>query len=322
LIFTRSATESINLVARGWLQARLQPGDEVWVTRMEHHANFLPWQAVCNESGARLRVIELTAQGTLDWEACVDKLFSTKTKLIAVTQVSNVLGVINPLTEIIRRAHEQDIAVLVDAAQAVGHIPVDVSALDCDFLALSAHKLFGPNGIGALFAKAEHLQSMEPLLLGGGMVDVVGETHSEWAEYPAKFEAGSPNLADALGFAVALDYIEAIGLDVIQAHVNGLTQYALDKLSAIEGLHIYGPADVKQQTGIISFNVGDVHSHDLGQIAGEHNVAIRAGHHCCQPLMEALGVAATARVSFAPYNTREDVDALLEAIEAARQVFG
>ena len=321
LIFTRSATESINLVARGWAQPRLQAGDEVWVSRLEHHANFLPWQAVCNATGARLRIIELTENGCLDIESCADELFTERCKLIALTQVSNTLGVITPLWEIIQRAKPYGIAVLVDAAQAVGHLPVDVQALDCDFLVMSAHKLFGPGGIGALYAKAEHLHSMEPLLLGGGMVDVVGEPTSQWAHYPAKFEAGSPHLAGAIGFAAAVGYIESIGLEVIQAHVDSLTQYALDKLTAIDGLQLYGPADVRQQSGIISFNLDDVHPHDLGQIAGEQGVAMRAGHHCCQPLMEALGVAATARISFAAYNQAQDIDALVAAIAAARAIF-
>lgn len=320
LIFTRSTTESINMVARGWAQSRLQPGDQIWVSRLEHHSNFLPWQAACNETGAELRIIELHKDGTLNIEACAEELFGACTKLIAITHVSNVLGLINPLREIIRQAKAASIPVLVDAAQSVGHIQVNVAQLDCDFLTFSAHKMFGPSGIGALYAKAEHLQTMEPLLLGGGMVDSVGEGRSEWADYPAKFEAGSPNLAGVIGFAAAVDYIDNIGLESMHQHVSDLTQQGFTALSALEGVQVYGPGG-NQQTGIVSFTVDGIHPHDLGQIAGEQDVAIRAGHHCCQPLMKFLGTAATARASFAPYNTAQDIDALVKAIESAKAVF-
>jgi cysteine desulfurase/selenocysteine lyase len=321
LIFTRSATESINLVARGWLQPSLRPDDEVWVTRMEHHANFLPWQAVCHAAGAHLRFIELHEDGTLNLAACEKALFSERVRLIAVTQVSNVLGVINPVEEICRRAAAAGIPVLIDAAQSAGHIPLDVAQLDCNFLVFSAHKMFGPTGIGALYAKAEHLESMEPLLLGGGMVDSVGEEFSTWADYPARFEAGSPNLVGAIGFAAAVDYIQRLGLVTLCEHVERLLQTAHDALRAVPGVRIYSPAETKQKTGIISFNIDGIHPHDLGQIAGEHGVALRAGHHCCQPLMQFLGTAATARVSFAAYNQAADVDALISAIAAAKRVF-
>ena len=320
LVFTRSATESINMVARGWMQAHLKPGDQIWVSRLEHHSNFLPWQAICNETGAALRIIEPDEDGTLNIEACAEELFSERTKLIAITHVSNVLGLINPLAALIQQAKAAGIPVLVDAAQSVGHIPVDVTELDCDFLAFSAHKMFGPSGIGALYAKAEHLQTMEPLLLGGGMVDSVGEIRSEWAEYPEKFEAGSPNLAGVIGFAAAVDYIESIGLGNMHQHVSDLTRQAFAALSALEGVQVYGPGG-DQQTGIVSFTVDGIHPHDLGQIAGEQGVAIRAGHHCCQPLMQFLGTAATARASFAPYNTTQDIDALVRAIESAKAIF-
>lgn len=321
LIFTRSTTESINMVAQGWLRSRLSQGDQVWVTRMEHHANYLPWQALCNENGAQLKIIELKQDGSLDLENC-SGLYDSTTKLIAVTQVSNVLGVINPVKEICSKAAEQGIAVMVDAAQSAGHIPVDVIDLDCDFLAFSAHKMFGPTGIGALYGKAERLLEMEPLLLGGGMVDSVNENDSIWMPYPAKFEAGSQNLADALGFAAAINWLNETGMAVMHDHVTGLTQYALDSLSRLSNVEIYGPRNAEQRGGIVSFNLTDVHPHDVGQIAGEHGVAIRAGHHCCQPLMQHLGVAATARASFAPYNNYDDIDALIDVIDKAQKMFG
>lgn len=320
LVFTRSATESINMVAQGWLRSRLHPGDQVWVSRMEHHANFLPWQALCRESGAELHIIELNVDGTLDLESARE-LYSPRTKLIALCQVSNVLGVINPIKELVAHATECNIPVLVDAAQSVGHMPVDVTELGCDFLAFSAHKMFGPSGIGVLYAKPERLEEMEPLLLGGGMVDSVGEKESSWVPSPAKFEAGSPNLADALGFAAAVDYIDSIGINAMHAHVTQLTQHALESLSKIKGIEIYGPRKAEQRAGIIAFNLDGVHPHDLAQVAGERGVAIRAGHHCCQPLMQHLGVAATVRASFAPYSSHDDLDALVDAILAAQAMF-
>ncbi len=320
LIFTRSTTESINMVAQGWLRSRLNQGDQVWVTRMEHHANYLPWQVLCNQCGAQLKIIELKQDGSLDLDNC-SGLYESTTKLIAVTQVSNVLGIINPVKEICAKAAEQGIAVMVDAAQSVGHVPVDVIDLDCDFLSFSSHKMFGPTGIGALYGKVERLSEMEPLLLGGGMVDSVNEGDSIWMPYPAKFEAGSQNLADALGFAAAVNWLNETGMEAMHAHVTDLTQYALDKLSKLNDIEIYGPANAKQRAGIVSFNLTDVHPHDVGQVAGERGVAIRAGHHCCQPLMQHLGVAATARASFAPYNSHDDIDALLDAIHEAQNMF-
>lgn len=320
LIFTRSTTESINMVAQGWLRTRLNKGDQVWLTRMEHHANYLPWQALCNENGAELKIIELRQDGSLDLDNC-SGLYDSTTKLIAVTHVSNVLGIINPVKEICSKAAEQGIAVMVDAAQSAGHIPVDVIDLDCDFLAFSAHKMFGPTGIGALYGKAERLVEMEPLLLGGGMVDSINECNSVWMPYPAKFEAGSQNLADALGFAAAINWLNENDMAVMHEHIIGLTQYALDSLSKLNSIEIYGPRNAEQRGGIVSFNLTDVHPHDVGQVAGERGVAIRAGHHCCQPLMQHLGVAATARASFAPYNSHNDIDALVDAINETQRMF-
>ena len=320
LIFTRSTTESINMVAQGWLRSRLSKGDQIWVTRMEHHANYLPWQALCNENNAELKIIELRQDGSLDLDSCIG-LYDSTTKLIAVTHTSNVLGTINPVKEICAKAAEQGIAVMVDAAQSVGHIPVDVIDIDCDFLAFSAHKMFGPTGIGALYGKAERLVEMEPLLLGGGMVDSINECNSVWMPYPAKFEAGSQNLAGALGFAAAINWLHENDMAVMHKHVIGLTQYALDSLSKLNSIEIHGPRNAQQRAGIVSFNLTDVHPHDVGQIAGELGVAIRAGHHCCQPLMQYIGVAATARASFAPYNSYSDIDVLIEAINEAHSMF-
>ena len=320
LIFTRSTTESINMVAQGWLRSRLSKGDQIWVTRMEHHANYLPWRALCNENDAKLKIIELRQDGSLDLDSCIG-LYDSTTKLIAVTHTSNVLGTINPVKEICAKAAEQGIVVMVDAAQSVGHVPVDVIDIDCDFLAFSAHKMFGPTGIGALYGKAERLVEMEPLLLGGGMVDSINECNSVWMPYPAKFEAGSQNLAGALGFAAAINWLHENDMAVMHKHVMGLTQYALDSLSKLNSIEIYGPRNAQQRAGIVSFNLKDVHPHDVGQIAGELGVAIRAGHHCCQPLMQYIGVAATARASFAPYNSYSDIDVLIEAINEAHSKF-
>ncbi|MCP4767536.1 MAG: SufS family cysteine desulfurase [Gammaproteobacteria bacterium] len=321
IVFTRSATEAINLVASGWAGPALEAGDEVWVSQMEHHSNYLPWQRVCRDRGAKLRVIPLDSNGLLDLEGA-DSLFGDKTRLIAITQVSNVLGVINPVAEITARASQKSIPVLVDAAQSVGHMPVDVQALDCDFLVASAHKMCGPGGIGFLFGKKERLAQTEPLLLGGGMVDQVQGDSSTWSDIPARFEAGSPNLAGALGFAVAADYIEGIGRQAIEKWEQELAAAAFEVLSGIDGVSIYGPENSKFRSGILSFNIDGIHPHDVAQIAGEHGVAIRAGHHCCQPLMQHLNTSSTARASFSFYNNRADIAALEMAIHETRKVLG
>lgn len=318
LVFTRSATESINLVALGWAQPRLRPGDEVWVSRMEHHSNYLPWQRVCQRTGARLRIIELLSDGALDLENAGD-CYGPRTRLIALTHVSNVLGVVNPVREVVEQARSRGIPVLVDAAQSVAHVPVNVVELGCDFLAFSAHKMCGPTGIGALYAKPEHLDGMEPLLVGGGMVDEVGESRSRWAPSPGKFEAGSPNLAGAVGFAAAVDYLVGVGMERVHAHVQNLTQQALHALTSISGVEIYGSRDAIACAGIVAFNLTGIHPHDVAQLLAERGVAIRAGHHCCQPLMRHLGVPATARASFALYNRPADVHAFMEAVQWARQ---
>ena len=321
IVFTRSATEAINLVASGWAGQHLQAGDLVWVSQMEHHSNFLPWQRVCRDRGAILCIIPLDATGQLDLNNATE-LFSVKTKLIAVTQVSNVLGVINPIKQIVEQANRYSIPVLVDAAQSVGHMPVDVQALDCDFLVASAHKMCGPTGIGLLYGKSEQLNQTEPLLLGGGMVDQVNELSSQWADIPARFEAGSPNLAGALGFSAAADYLLNVGWEGIERRVEELTNMAFEMLSDIDGLNIYGPARKYRRAGILSFNIQGIHPHDIAHIAAEHGVAIRAGHHCCQPLMQHLGVSSTARASFSFYNNEQDIAALATAIQDAKRILG
>ena len=321
IAFTRSATEAINLVAQGFAANRLEPGDEVWVSAMEHHSNFLPWQRVCALRGARLRVIPIDDTGRLDLDVA-EGLFGERTRLIAITQLSNVLGTINPVEAIVRQAQSRSIPVLVDAAQSVGHMTVDVQQLGCDFLVASAHKLCGPTGIGFLYGRAAQLAQVEPLLLGGGMVDRVGLSDYSLADVPARFEAGSPNLAGAVGLAAAIDYLDDVGLDAIEAYLSELTVYAHRALSDIAGLRLFGPDPGPGHGGILTFDLAAIHPHDLAQVAADHQVAIRAGHHCCQPLMQRLGVSSTARASFHLYNTEVDIDRLVVALADAKRLFG
>ena len=320
IVFTRSATEAINLIANGWAGQQITAGDEIWVSEMEHHSNFLPWQRVCQQNGAQLRVIPLDADSRLDLTKA-DGLFSDKTRLIAVTHISNVLGVKNPIGEIIKLAKARSIPVLVDAAQSAGHSVIDVQSLDCDFLVASAHKMCGPTGVGFLYAKPDRLSQTEPMLLGGGMVDEVGSETSSWADIPACFEAGSPNLSGVIGMAAAARYLSQIGVSQIEQRVNQLTQLAAAELSKIGGVNLYGPESDDSRAGILSFNIDTIHPHDVAQIAAERNVAIRAGHHCCQPLMKRLGVSSTARASFHLYNNEDDVLALIEAVVEAKRFF-
>lgn len=322
VVFTRSATESINLVAEGWARQRLGPDDQVWVTRMEHHANFLPWQRICKATGAGLRIVEVGADGRLELAAAeAQGLYAPSTRIIALCHVSNVLGAVNPVEEVVAKAQARGIAVLVDAAQSVAHMCLDVEAMGCDFLAFSGHKMYGPGGIGVLYARPDRLDEIEPLLVGGGMVDEVYEDHSSWALVPARLEAGSPNLADACALAAAARYLQDCGMARVQAHLQALGEQARAALAGLDGVQVYGAGDATRHSGIVSFSVEGVHPHDLAQVAGEHGVAIRAGHHCCQPLMAHLGVAATARASFGVYNGADDVAALVEAIAAARELF-
>ncbi|MEM7376512.1 MAG: aminotransferase class V-fold PLP-dependent enzyme [Pseudomonadota bacterium] len=320
LIFTRSATESINVVAAGWLEPRLQAGDEVWVSAMEHHANYLPWQRACARSGARLRVLPLSGAEGFDLEAMPP--LTPAVKMIALTAVSNVLGEALPIATVCERARAVGARVLVDAAQAVGHQATDFAHMGCDFLVASGHKMLGPTGVGVLLGRSALLDQIEPVLVGGGMVDQATLPEPEWAALPARLEAGSPNLVGAVGMAAAAQYLESAGRQAVAEHVRQLSQRARTALASIEGVTVYGVESPSGGHGIVSFNLQGVHPHDVGQIAGEQGVAVRAGHHCCQPLMQALGVDATARASFALYNDTSDVEALVAAVASVKDLFG
>lgn len=321
LVFTRSATDAINMVASGWLKPRLERGDVVWVSRMEHHSNYLPWQRVCQEKQAQLRFIELTEDGQLDLDG-TPELFAERTKFIAITHVSNVLGTENPVATLCTTAREYGVPVLVDAAQSVSHLELDVAEMCCDFLAFSAHKMFGPTGIGLLYGRQERLAEMTPNQVGGGMVDSVGDgmEESRWAAIPARFEAGSPDMPGAVGFAAAADYLSSLGHERVHRHIISLTRLAAQRLMRIDGIRLLPHAGLPA-SGIVSFTHHKMHPHDMAQIAGEAGVAIRAGHHCAQPLLRHLGLTATARASFSVYNDESDIDALIDAIISAQRVF-
>lgn len=321
IIFTRNTTEGINLVARSWGHANLKPGDEIVLTQGEHHSNLVPWQMMALETGAKLRFIPLLPDGTLEIEKA-PQIITEKTKMVAASQMSNVLGTINPVRYLGELAHNVGAVMLVDGAQSAPHIPVDVSELDCDFFAFSSHKMLGPTGIGVLYGKLPLLEAMDPYMGGGSMIATVSLENSTWAAVPQKFEAGTPNIADTIAFGAALDYLTALGMDNVRAHEVELTGYALKKLSELEDLRVYGPTDLSQRGGVVSFYYGDIHPHDIGTIVDQEGVAIRAGHHCCQPLMGILGVPATARASFYIYNTPEEVDVLVRALLKAKELFG
>ncbi len=321
IIFVRNTTEGLNLVAYTWGRAHLRPGDEIVTTIMEHHSNLVPWQILAREKEAVLRFVGLTPAGELDMEDFARQL-TPRTRIVAVTMASNVLGTITPVAEIVRQAHAVGAITVIDAAQAAPHLPIDVQALDCDFLAFSGHKMLGPTGIGVLYGRREHLERMPPFLGGGSMIRDVQLTTATWNDPPWKFEAGTPNIADAIGLGAAVDYLSALGMENVRAHEVALTAYALAALSQVEDLAIYGPPDPQRRTGVISFNLADIHAHDVGTILDQEGIAIRAGHHCCKPLMRHLGVAATARASFYIYNTREEVDRLVAALIRAKELFG
>lgn len=320
IVFTRGTTEAINLVAHSWLRPRLQPGDQILVTRMEHHSNLVPWQMAARQRGAIIRYIPLTPEGTLDPDV-FERSMNPRTRMLAFCHISNVLGTRNPLEDIIKTAHGHQIPVLVDAAQSVAHCPVDVAAYDCDFLAFSSHKMYGPTGIGVLYGKPHYLEEMEPLTSGGGMIRQVGDEQSTWADFPAKFEAGTPPLAEAVGLAAAIDYLHTIGMDRIELHERELMAYALALLQQTPDVTIYPPLDCNQKTAVLSFNIGDAHPHDVAQILDFEGVAVRAGHHCAQPLMRALGVQATIRLSFSLYNLSSEIDQLAQGLRKVREIF-
>jgi cysteine desulfurase/selenocysteine lyase len=316
--FTRGTTESINLVAQSYLRPKLQPGDEILITHMEHHSNIVPWQMLREQTGAVLKVVPINERGELEMGA-LESMLSERVKLLGVVHISNALGTINPVAEICRRARAHGIPVLVDGAQAMPHTRVDVQALGCDFYCLSGHKMYGPTGIGALWANEETLDAMPPWQGGGEMITRVTFDQTTWNEVPAKFEAGTPNIAGGVGLGAAVDYLAAIGTDAIAEHEHRVLEYATRRMEEVEGLRIIGTA--KEKTGVISFTLGNIHPHDLGTVIDHYGVALRTGHHCTMPLMQFYNVPATARVSFGLYNTIEEVDRFLEALEQARKMF-
>ena len=318
IIFVRGTTEAINLVAQSYARPRLGPGDEILISAMEHHSNIVPWQMVCAQTGAVLKVAPINDAGELDLPA-YERMVGPRTKLVAITHVSNALGSVVPATRVIEVAHGRGVPVLLDGAQAVAHLPVDVRALDCDFYAFSGHKIFGPTGIGVLYGKKALLEAMPPYQGGGDMISAVAFEHTEYNELPYKFEAGTPNIAGVIGLGAALDYVSDIGLDAIGAHEGDVLAYATTEVAAVPGLRIIGTA--REKAGILSFVMEGVHPHDIGTILDQHGVAIRAGHHCAMPLMQRYGISGTARASFALYNTRSNVDALVSGLHKVREMF-
>jgi cysteine desulfurase / selenocysteine lyase len=321
VVFTRNATEAINLVARSWLEPRIRAGDEILLTEMEHHANLVPWIMLAKRTGAVLRHIPITDDGRLDLGKLPD-LLTARTRFVSVVHASNVLGTINPVEEIARLSRTRGVPILVDAAQSAPHMPVDPAAIGADFLAFSAHKMLGPTGVGILWGRPELLEQAEPMLGGGEMIREVRLDDATWNDIPWKFEAGTPNIADVIAFGPALDYLEELGLDAIRSHEIDLNRYALERLAEVPGIRIHGPAEPEARTGVLSFYDEVIHPHDIATILDLYGVAVRAGHHCAQPLMRRLGVPATARASFYIYNDRADVDALVAALVEARAYFG
>jgi cysteine desulfurase / selenocysteine lyase len=319
IVFTRGTTESMNLVAHGWGRRSLGEGDEILITEMEHHSNIVPWQMAATATGATLRYIPLTDDGMLDLSD-LSSLLTERTKLLSVTGMSNALGTITPLKQLVEAAHAVGALVAVDGAQLVPHHRVNVSELDCDFLAISGHKMLGPTASGGLYAKAEHLEAMDPLFGGGEMIREVFHDHATWNDVPYKFEAGTMQIGQQVGLGAAIDYLETLGMDEVRAHEEEITRYALDRLIDC-GATVYGPKDAAERGGAVSFWFKEVHPHDLATILNERGVAIRAGHHCAQLVMRRLGVPATARASFYVYSTKEEVDALIDALTAAEDIF-
>ena len=318
VLFTRGTTTGLNWIGR-FAEEILEEGDEVLISIMEHHSNILPWQEACRKTGAKL-VYAYLKDGDLDLEDFREKL-TDRTKFVSITHASNVLGVINPIQELAQLAHEKGAIMVVDGAQSVPHMKIDVQKLDADFFVFSGHKMAGPTGIGVLYGKEHYLNQMSPVEFGGEMIDFVYEQSATWKELPWKFEAGTPNMAGAIGLAAAIDYLEAIGMDAIEHHEQELIAYVFPKLQAIEGLEIYGSQDLAKRSGVISFNLGNLHPHDLATALDYEGVAVRAGHHCAQPLIQYLEVPATARASFYLYNTKEDCDKLVEALIKTKEFF-
>ncbi|WP_368251753.1 cysteine desulfurase [Enterococcus sp. 2201sp1_2201st1_B8_2201SCRN_220225] len=320
VLFTRGTTTSLNWVAQSFGDAFINEGDEIVISYMEHHANIIPWQQLAMRKKAKLIYIDITPEGHLDLEDAKAKI-NAKTKIVSIAHVSNVLGGINPIEELISLAHSVGAIMVVDGAQAVPHMPVDVQALDCDFYAFSGHKMCGPTGIGVLYGKRKWLEQMEPVEFGGEMIDFVNLYDSTWKELPWKFEAGTPNIAGAIGLGAAIDYLSDIGMEKIHQYEQELVNYVLPKLTAIEGVTVYGPQNPAEHTGVVAFNLAGIHPHDVATALDMEGVAVRAGHHCAQPLLQYLQVPATARASFYFYNTKEDADRLVAAILATKEFF-
>ncbi|MBI2765621.1 MAG: cysteine desulfurase [Chloroflexi bacterium] len=320
IVFTRNATESINLVARAWGDANIGEGDEIVLTLMEHHSNIVPWQLLARRKGAVVRYAGITPGGYLDMDSLREAV-GPRTKMVSVVHASNVLGTINPIAEVAEIAHAVGALVLVDGAQSAPHLPLDVTELDCDFFAFSSHKMLGPTGVGVLWAREGLLDTMDPFLGGGEMISLVRPDHSTWADVPHKFEAGTPNIAGVIAFGAALDYLRDIGMSDVRAHEAAITAYAMDALKDVPGLSLHGPTDVRDRGGAVSFAIDGIHPHDVSTIVDGYGVAIRAGHHCAQLLMRCLNVPATSRASFYIYNSQAEVDVLVEALKQAVEVF-
>jgi cysteine desulfurase / selenocysteine lyase len=320
IVFVRNTTEALNLVAVSWGRANLGPGDEILATVLEHHSNLIPWQRVAQDTGARLRLIRLTDDGTIDLDD-YRRLLGPRTRVVAMAHASNVLGTISDLGEIAELAHGVGALVVADGAQSVPHLATDVTTLGADFLAFSGHKMLGPTGIGVLWGRRELLEAMPPFLGGGGMIREVWDDRATWAALPEKFEAGTPNIADSIAFGAALDYLDALGMSNVRAHEIEVTGYALERLASVPDVAVYGPADPRTRTGVVSFNLEGVHPHDAGTVLDEAGIAVRAGHHCCQPLHRSLDLAATLRASFYVYNSVDEVDALVDALATARRMY-
>ncbi|MEK4653286.1 cysteine desulfurase [Niallia sp. FSL W8-0954] len=320
IIFTRGTTTALNTVAQSYAMENVKEGDEIVITPMEHHSNIIPWQQVAKKTGATLKYLPLQADGTIAL-GDVENTITPATKVVSIAYVSNVLGVINPIKEIAAIAHKNGAVLVVDAAQGAPHVKIDVQDLDCDFLGFSGHKMCGPTGIGVLYGKKQLLENMEPIEFGGEMIDFVGLYESTWKELPWKFEAGTPIIAGAIGLGAAIDFLEEIGLENITEHEHKLAAYAMKKMSSINGLTIYGPQNANNRAGVITFNIEDVHPHDVATVLDAEGIAVRAGHHCAQPLMKWLNVSATARASFYLYNSEEDVDKLVEGIGKTKEYF-
>ncbi|TRZ37128.1 cysteine desulfurase [Niallia circulans] len=320
IIFTRGTTTALNTVAQSYAMANLKEGDEIVISPMEHHSNIIPWQQVAKRTGAVLKYLPLQADGTISL-ADVEETITNATKLVSVTYVSNVLGVINPVKEIGAIAHKAGAVLVVDAAQAAPHLKVDVQDIDCDFLGFSGHKMCGPTGIGVLYGKKQLLENMEPIEFGGEMIDFVGLYESTWKELPWRFEAGTPIIAGAIGLGAAIDFLEEIGLDTITEHEHKLAAYAMERMSTVNGLTIYGPKSAENRAGVITFNIEEVHPHDVATVLDAEGIAVRAGHHCAQPLMKWLNVSATARASFYLYNSEDDIDKFVDGIVKTKEYF-